>query len=1679
MILWALAIPLLMAAGPVVVYGDDPPLLDVEALRRQITDEAPGELVNLSLNDTSVSLRIAGRWKASLEAGIGFALTPLGAAAITSDTPFFTQEGDLTLSLWIKEKWFVESSFMDDSALNTYRAGYQGKEGDAIRYLGIGNTGLDYPSFPYLDLGGDSPSSFGAYGHFRAGNMAFHSLIRYDAAAREERVFVGDRERSYSFADLSRPQRGVSFVLPDEKLSAVPELYIQDNKGSLLGSDGMRWRLAEPSEYGASAWLGLVELTLGTYTGGAAEPEGKIAVYYPGDYKLSMGSYYGGSSNDFLRKVQVYFDDTAVPAPPPLYPQSIRLWDYPQPGQRDPGRIGTTANTPDTVTINGIEALVIYEPGTFSPFERQNRYLAPANSSSQAALVKVSTGEAVKGFKISPYEDSYIDAAIQDPGQRRAMRGIYELLQEGPSSRRSPEESWPLGLLYPDLYLPGRRAFNEDLGLRFTSYSSSGAYYIGSDVVPGSVQVFRNGIQDPNFSYSQSGGIVSLANPAGFNEMIRVSYLKQSSERRLGSLAAGIGAVWDPGRHFSGMLGLGLRWNINSESYSENGASSPGSAGLGMEAKWKYDHVRAGLSMGLGLEQPDTTGLYRVAGMEGNEIVLPLPSSSSFLSEIPPDISPSPLSSPLDEYPLALREDLIYRNYRETSFIGGTSLTDVSGSASIVSGESGPYPAMDKFFSSQVLVAEFDLPSGDAWTGFETPLGLNGAFLEQAGRIEIPYRFMNFSSHPASDFWLILQIGSLTDEGMGSPAESTENPNLVLQKILFPPVSPDEPGGYNPSSFSDNEARLAVFTLSDIDRQKLQGAKYMRLLAVKSTAGEISGRVVLAPPIVRGTLWRPISVLGDELEPARGLSFQSINVHEGFDSSLENKYPGMLRRLHSEDSRQRVLELGWDSSLSSGDFSTDGTGPGADGRIPQAPLLNYRSLGFFVRRPIAGDVNDINYPARKNALDEASFRFIIARGPSSLRRPEEIALDIRIPLVDFENCLVAPGEWTRVDVRNIASNPELYINDRRASLSTAVFRPGASGIPDTASGYAVGDQKSGYAAFFLVPGASNLPGGNMAVDEIFLEDTIPSYRMSNGASLDYSRPGAIVSIGKQALISDISFQAAVETGAQGNPFEENPNGRFGMNGRSRAGISLLGAKLTGNYSYSMNSARNEDSYYNWSAGHSLFRSFGPFSVRESFDDAPGDQTMHHRLALNLDTRVRGNIFSDVMRDYDSLQRRWQAGTGGKPARNGPVDFSIDASMGIIENQELDGLSGYARDWIESFASMLPDSGSGADSRNLRLNSRFRLATQPFGTELYFQGLSAFSKPRNASQSSSLLRLDFPIYPAGKNDLRFLFRAEREYRKDIWKPSRDFGEDGKIWAGSFGDSVPLMFSIPLYSLFDRRTGNNMDSFGDVGTANDESYPDLVQFADRYEFSMIKPAGYGASSLFIPRRFALRLGRILERKLDTPRDAINLGAAASFSSVNMFGAMGAIPLFSFYQGDEISHSIETSFIFPKDEKTAWAVRAGQSLMFYGFSGAELNLDNVLSINSSSRIGEGSRWSDSFSASWLIPAEKTLLGSVYGYFARMARTQDSWLTLANLANSEYELLRKETLELVLEKVPDLSNGDYMRFSVAAGHESIVRIFGRLNLSVFGKLTVSEDLSTKILSFLATIGTSLHLMF
>jgi hypothetical protein len=207
--------------------------------------------------------------------------------------------------------------------------------------------------------------------------------------------------------------------------------------------------------------------------------------------------------------------------------------------------------------------------------------------------------------------------------------------------------------------------------------------------------------------------------------------------------------------------------------------------------------------------------------------------------------------------------------------------------------------------------------------------------------------------------------------------------------------------------------------------------------------------------------------------------------------------------------------------------------------------------------------------------------------------------------------------------------------------------------------------------------------------------------------------------------------------------------------------------------------------------------------------------------------------------------------------------------------------------------------------------------------------------------------------------------------------------------------------------------------------------------------------------------------MEQRLDTRLDVFTVSSGLGFSSVNMFGAMGLYPVFKFYQNDELRHSLTGIVSFPQGEDPLWRIQAEQSIGVYGFHGAELALNNTLTVAYSG-------WIESFGVVWTIPREKTLLSAIYGAGMGKLSGAKYFPALSELANTEYEKLIRESLEFIIDH-----SGDYGVYSAALGHESLVRILGTLTLTGFAKLTIHRDVQADLLSFMLNFGTTLTVSF
>ena len=232
----------------------------------------------------------------------------------------------------------------------------------------------------------------------------------------------------------------------------------------------------------------------------------------------------------------------------------------------------------------------------------------------------------------------------------------------------------------------------------------------------------------------------------------------------------------------------------------------------------------------------------------------------------------------------------------------------------------------------------------------------------------------------------------------------------------------------------------------------------------------------------------------------------------------------------------------------------------------------------------------------------------------------------------------------------------------------------------------------------------------------------------------------------------------------------------------------------------------------------------------------------------------------------------------------------------------------------------------------------------------------------------------------------------------------------------------------------------------------------------------PERYDLLSLIIPVNSFIQLDRIIEQRMDTVLDVFTINGGFGFSTINLFGAMGNFPVFKFYRNDDLRHSLSAVLAIPKDETMLWRIQAEQNLGFYGFNGADLGINNTFTMIGGNQTG----WINSFSLIWSIPREKTLLSVIYDAGINKLSNDPRFPVIKNLAESDYEVQLRETLEFVID-----NSVEYGIYTFSIGHESLVRVLGRLTLSCFAKLGFQRLEYSDMLSLLLSFGTTLNVSF
>jgi hypothetical protein len=267
---------LALAAAFLLFSPFAPPARAADAIMDVLPDEASKSLFAIKSAKADVEFYLKGTYSMSLASEptitLSDAFTSAQTWALGGSAFSFEQVPEFTLRLLIAKAWFLDLTFSDDTSSSLFAVGYKGRASDFVREARLGNTGLAFPSYDYIDLGesgptspgielflGDMDSSLTASAGQGGRGFSAQALLRYEQGETETLNYVGKNLYVEDEIDASDYLYGRFFVLPSYPVTGLT-LYVRSSGGA-VSFGGESYQAVDLSGQTVSLARGTIELT--------------------------------------------------------------------------------------------------------------------------------------------------------------------------------------------------------------------------------------------------------------------------------------------------------------------------------------------------------------------------------------------------------------------------------------------------------------------------------------------------------------------------------------------------------------------------------------------------------------------------------------------------------------------------------------------------------------------------------------------------------------------------------------------------------------------------------------------------------------------------------------------------------------------------------------------------------------------------------------------------------------------------------------------------------------------------------------------------------------------------------------------------------------------------------------------------------------------------------------------------------------------------------------------------------------------------------------------------------------------------------------------------------------------------------------------------------------------------
>ncbi len=1468
--------PAVMMLVNFFIYAEDIPLPE---------EEAPLSIFSYQLGDDNVDLFVSGSWESSVMGGFGFSWDSDDSSIRRSPFPgfsdglIFSQSTDLTISLWLADKYFFETSIIDDYNLNTILFGYNAPdENSFLQKVRIGNTGLGTVNYSLLSIPEASNDSLGLSAEMRSDRSEHRFTVRFDPAEKSVRSFRGNYSLEETRLSLTEYIQGMFFILPDDNVEDLT-VYVEDGPGT--------YRTATADEVIVSEEEGYVFFR---------EPQDrKIAVHYTkngvsvGDDTLGQGAL--AADSDGLGNNTGEIDISGT--------EQFRFSMGSYLGL-DMGAL--------KLDIDGNTSLLLYKPGVFSPFQLLSVYHVPFEAD------KI-TGKPAEAFLV----DTGLFTGDQIPFSAGFTDKSVIFTREETTSIRSPVSRYPFAdKVDPESIIYGRNTniygAPPDKEILVDRYIPAGTYNLGDNVLEGSVEMLVNGRKDSRFKFDPVSGNVTLLFRPSDNDRIDFLYRSRSAASEGGDLVIGTGSRLQLSDNLTAEIGAGLRWNISGGRYTENAGEAPGSLLLSAGMSYKKNGLEFNLDTGISFFNPDTTGIFRLDGM--NKGGIPLPVTYSMLYP-----SAAPSSDPL--LTASSRGKLYYKDYHLYTNTGKSILMDYDWNIpqdQIYSysdgGRSGPYIAgTNDEIDGSAAVFDYDLSAGQ-WAGGRIPvvLGREGLDLSEISTITLKMKLTDASGTVDIHIRTGRLEEDLDDDGIldcetadfergfnFNPADPSNGTANLSMKVggSFDGKSGNgqiDTEDLNDNGFLDEESQdtlvsfasstdfdfpsgtwqTVTIRLNPDERSRLHNVTAFEIIINETAGGNASGKLLVGDISFNGSSFVTSSAAGQEV------------TGDEISESLSGEPGDILAEAFPEV--QDIFSI-TDDSQKTGRFSWNGTGTwSAETHTSPANLRDYNKISFYIKFTALPDL--ITFSAENSSGEGISFSFI----PS-----------------------LTPGNWHKCTFDY--SSKTLTVDGIRTDSSVLKADSSAEDVQ----------------TIRISADCTGISEGTVFIDEIHLED--PVYGVDTGAvsSYSYTKEGTVLSVKGRKIISNLTFSG--QTRATGRNFAAGFSASQGSDLYTYGELSflLMGVGLKGN----LNVTRDDSNVY-FSPGYTVLIPAGKARMEDSFSRIDGSNTLNvtrnDKLSLPYgDILASGGFNTDYSDNY--LLQSWNISIKNS---NHPytTDTKVKFTMGNRVNP-FDGLS-LSETVAESYRLVIPYESDNEDRKTLfTTNHNLKTEKASFEIKELFSTSVEGTGNRDLNHEQTVsISTPFTVKKGTSGQLTI----KPSYSRSLYIINGLYDDDSFITdiahaSGNLSSQKYYLFSVPFYELIASRGSNFTDSASKVDTA---------VYVPSAEISISRKTGNTVKDLFLPSEAVLSVKNTMKKEWDTETDLKAISFQTSSSVYNLFGMLGSHPFYRWYQTEEISGKTGITAYFPSDDDMSINLSKNRYINFIISKEKSLDIESNLSFS-----------------------------------------------------------------------------------------------------------------------------------